>query len=109
MPKSAGHARRAAGISTRRGRFSAVFSQLIEFLQQALFLQRDVTELKENVARLRCELQEVRAYTLKLAFDLQCVSERERQEREKLVLKLENALLRYERLLSPPKDSKKQK
>jgi competence protein ComGF len=109
MLKSAGHVRRAAGISTRRGRFSAVFNQLIEFLQQALFLQRDVTKLKEDVASLQRELEEVNAFANRLAFELQRVSERERQEREKLVLKLENVLLHYQHVLPPPKEIKKQK
>jgi FtsZ-binding cell division protein ZapB len=86
-----------------------VLKQLFEFVQQALFLQRDVNELKEEVARLERELQEVRAYTSKLAFDLQRVSEREQQEREKLMLKLENVLLRFERTLPPPKETKRQK
>jgi hypothetical protein len=109
MLKSAGHVRRAAGISIRRGRFSAVLSQLIEFLQQALFLQRDVTKLKEDVASLQRELEETNAFANRLAFELQRVSEREQQEREKLMLKLENALLRFERTLPPPKETKKQK
>jgi competence protein ComGF len=86
-----------------------VFKQLIEFVQQALFLQRDVGELKDDVARLERELQEVRAFTRELAFELRRVNEREQQEREKLMLKLENALLRFERTLPPPKETKKQK
>ena len=37
------------------------------------------------------------------------LAERERLEREKLVLQLENALLRFEKLLPPPADTKRLK
>lgn len=86
-----------------------MLNQLFEFFQQALFLQRDVSKLKEDVASLQRELEETRALVNRLAFDLQRVNEREQQEREKLVLRLENALLRYERALPPSKGSKKEK
>ena len=42
----------------------------------------------------------------KLAFEVQRINDREKLEREKLVLQLENALLRIERRLPPGKSSK---
>lgn len=43
-----------------------------------------------------------------LAFELERIKERERHEREKFMLKIENALLRYERALPSAKESKKE-
>jgi FtsZ-binding cell division protein ZapB len=86
-----------------------VFKQLFEFVRQAVFLQRDVRDLKENVASLERELHETTEALRRVAFELERVAERERHEREKFVLKIENALLRSDRLSPPAKEPKKQK
>ena len=91
------------------GPLSAVFKQLFEFVRQALFLQRDVLELKHDVASLERELHATNEAVRQLAFELQRINERERLEREKFVLKVENALLRYESALPPATKSLKQK
>jgi hypothetical protein len=44
-----------------------------------------------------------------LQFEIQSLREEERHEREKLMLRLENALLKFERQLSPAKEPKKLK
>ena len=43
------------------------------------------------------------------SFDIQRINEREQHEREKLLLRLENALLKFERQLPPSKEPKKLK
>ena len=86
-----------------------MFKPLFEFVRQALFLQRDVRELKDDVAGLERELHATNEAVRQLAMELQRVNEREIHEREKFILKVENALLRHERLLPPPKEPKKQK
>ena len=86
-----------------------MFKQLFEFVRQALFLQRDVRELKEDVASLERELHETNEAVRQLAYELQRVNERERHEREQFILRVENALLRHERALPPAKKSRKRK
>ena len=91
------------------GPSSTVFKPLFEFVRQAPFLQQDVRQLKEEVAGLERGLHETNEALRQLAFEVQRISERELHEREKLTLRLENALLRMERQLPPPKETKKPK
>ncbi len=86
-----------------------MFKQLFEFARQAVFLQRDLRDLKDNVANLELELHETTEALRRVAFELERIAERERHEREKFALKIENTLLKSERLPAPSKDSRKQK
>ncbi len=86
-----------------------MFKQLFELGRQALFLLRDVEQNKQEIAKLRRELDETNSAVLQLAVEMQRISEREIHERERLELRLENALLRFERLLPPAKNLKKRK
>jgi hypothetical protein len=86
-----------------------VFKQLFEFVRQSLFLQRDVRELKDDVAHLERELHATNEAVRQLAIELQRINEREIHEREKFTLKIENILLRHERALAVPRESKKKK
>ena len=70
---------------------------------------RDVQENKESIARLRQGFDELSELVIKLQFEIQSVREEDRHEREKLLLKVENALLRFERLLPSASDGKKRK
>ena len=45
----------------------------------------------------------------RMSFDLRSLRDEERHEREKLLLRVENALLRLERQLPPAKEPKKLK
>jgi uncharacterized protein YoxC len=86
-----------------------MWKRLFDLLQQALFLQRDVKQNKEDTTKLRADLQEVQKALRALANEVQRLGEREQNEREKFVLKIENVLLRFERRLSPAKKRKKRK
>lgn len=83
-----------------------MFKQLTELVANLLFLARDTRENKEALTRLRRETHELATAVEKLSFEVQRINDRERLEREKLVLQLENALLRIERRLPPGKSSK---
>jgi len=80
-----------------------VFKQLFEFLQQTLFLQRDVQHLKEDVAHLERELHESNELLRTVLCELQRLGERETFERQKLELRIENSLLRSGRSLPSSK------
>lgn len=82
-----------------------MFTRLLEFLQQALFLQRDVHRLKEDMAQLEREIHESNEVLRTVLFELQRLGERESHERQKLELKIENALPRN-RAIPPSKRPK---
>ena len=67
---------------------------------------REIKAIHKDLARKRTEGRTVSA---ELSHKLERLNEREQYEREKLLLKVENTLLRFERLLPPPPDSKKRK
>lgn len=84
-----------------------MFKQLTELVANLLFLVRDTRENKEALTQLRHEMHELADSMEKLSFEVQRLNDREKLEREKLVLQLENALLRIERRLPPGRPSKK--
>ena len=83
-----------------------MFKQIIEFIGNLLFLYRNTQENTEAISQLRREMDEMTDKVQKLASEIQRINDREKLEREKLVLQLENALLRIERRLPPGKSSK---
>ena len=86
-----------------------MWKRLFDLFQQALFLQRDVKQNKEDTAKLRGDLQEIQQAVRALAHEVQRLSEREQNEREKFILKIENILLRFERQLPSGKEPKRLK
>jgi hypothetical protein len=83
-----------------------VWKQLFELLRGALFLGRDAVELHREVTHLREEMVEVQRALGQLARDFEHLAGREKLERDKLVLQLENAMLRLARRLPPGKSAK---
>lgn len=86
-----------------------MLKQLFDCVQQLLVLGRDTQKNRADLEGLRRELQQTNALVIELSHKLERLAERERLEREKLVLQLENVLLRFEKLLPPPADPKKLK
>jgi FtsZ-binding cell division protein ZapB len=83
-----------------------MWKKLFELFRGQVFLARDVQENKETIACLRHELDELSELVVKLQFEIQSLREEDRHEREKNLLKIENALLRFEKLLPPASDTK---
>ena len=86
-----------------------MFKQVIDAVRQMLFLGRDVEQNKQDIAMLKEQLVETNQLVQQLAFEIQRINEREQHEREKFMLKVENALLRFERQLPAGKKPKKLK
>ena len=86
-----------------------MFKQLFESVRQALYLQQDIRQLKEDVAGLERGLHDTNEAVRQLAFEIQRINEREQHERQKLILQLENTILRLERRLPPISEAKKRK
>lgn len=85
-----------------------MLKQVVDAVRQMLFLLRDVEQNKEAIATLKEQLAETNQVVRQLAVEVQRNKETEQHEREKLILRLENALLRFERQLPPSKDRKRQ-
>ena len=86
-----------------------MWKKLLELLRSQVFLARDLQENKEKIRRLRQEFDELSQLVLRLQFEIQRVREEDRHEREKLLLRLENALLRFERELTSTKEPRRLK
>ena len=86
-----------------------MLGHIVDTLRQMIFLLRDVEQTRESVATLKEQLAATNEVVRQLAFEVQRNKETEHHEREKLVLRLENALLRLERALSEKSDAKRRK
>lgn len=84
-----------------------MLKKLLELFRGQVFLAKDVQDNKESIARLRQEFDELSDLVMRLQYEVRSLREEERHEREKLVLSVENALLKFERRLPPAKGSKK--
>jgi hypothetical protein len=84
-----------------------MLKKLLELFRAQVFLARDVQENKEKIVRLRQEFDELTEVVVQLQFEVQALREEDRHEHEKLVLKLENALLKFERQLPAAKKPKR--
>jgi hypothetical protein len=81
---------------------------LVEWISGFLYLAKETRDNSRDIHKLREEFDLLARRVEELAVEIQYVSEREKLEREKLVLQLENALLRMERAL-PQNPSRKKK
>lgn len=80
-----------------------MWKKIYEALSRLFALTQKVEKHDKEIAELREELRNLTAITQRLAFELHRINEREMHEREKMNLRLENQLLRFERRLPPAK------
>lgn len=74
--------------------------------KRLLALAEDTKRNQVEIKELRDEMRRLTAAVERLADEIHRVSEREGSEREKLILELENRLLKFEKLLPPGKPRK---
>ena len=86
-----------------------MLKRLLEIVRAQVFLVRDVQENREKVTQLRKEFDDLIDVVVKLQYEIQSLRDEDRHEREKVVLKIENALLKLERQLPSAKAAKKSK
>ncbi len=82
-----------------------MLKQILEWMKSLLYLTEDVAQLKSEVTELRQELQEQSDLLNLVVYELKNNRDTERLEREKLLLQLENEMLKFERRLPPPRDN----
>jgi SMC interacting uncharacterized protein involved in chromosome segregation len=76
-----------------------MWKQVLTLVKQLITLARDTDQNKSDIRELRQEFDELTDKVQWLVFELSRIAERDAHEREKLALRLENELLRFERRL----------
>ncbi len=82
--------------------FWTMWKQLISVVKKIFTLAEQTERNEGEIKEIRRELREVVSAIERLAYELRRTSDRERSEREKLALTLENQLLKFERRTSLP-------
>ena len=77
-----------------------MLEQLYEWAKRVLLLAQETRQNRTDIKELREEVAELSAVVQRLVYEIHRIKENEAHEREKLVLKLENEMLRFERRLS---------
>jgi len=81
-----------------------VFKQLLDYVRQLFAVTQTLEENKQEIKELRQEVEQLTDAVRHLAYELRYSLNDEKHEREKLALKLENEMLRFERRLPPPRE-----
>jgi len=76
-----------------------MLKSLLEIMKQLLGLAKDTQDNKDSIKALQARLDTTAETLQRVIFELQRLKENEAHEREKVGLRLENVLLRSERLL----------
>jgi hypothetical protein len=88
-----------------------MLKKLYELAKQLFVLIQESQQNKSEIKELRQELKELTAAVQRIAYEVHRLGENDAHEREKLALRLENELLKFERRLpsatSRPKTKEK--
>jgi predicted nucleic acid-binding Zn-ribbon protein len=82
-----------------------MWGKIVDLAKKLLNLAHETERNKTEIEDLRQEVRQLSALVERVIFELQRVKENETHEREKMALRLENTLLRFERRLPEPKQS----
>jgi predicted nucleic acid-binding Zn-ribbon protein len=77
-----------------------MWKQIYEALKQILLLTQQTEQNRVEIKELRQELDDLTSAVERLAYEVRRDRENGAHEREKLVLRLENELLKFERRIS---------
>jgi hypothetical protein len=76
-----------------------MWKQFYEWAKWLLLLAQEMRQIRADVNEMQRELEQLTATVRDLAYEVRRNKENETHEREKLILKMENAFLRFERRL----------
>ena len=74
-----------------------MWKQFYDWVKWLVLLAREMRQNRADIKELQNQFEELTAVVQELAFEVRRNKENETHEREKLVLKLENAMLKFER------------
>jgi predicted nucleic acid-binding Zn-ribbon protein len=78
-----------------------MWKQFFELFRQVLTVTEDTQRNRAEIKELREQVQALSLTVQRLVAEIERVRSEDKHEREKLVLQLDNALLRFERRLPP--------
>ncbi len=83
-----------------------MWKQLSEWLTQMIMLAKETQRNSDDIKQVRREIDEMTRAIERLAYEIKRTQDEDRHEREKLALRLENELLKFERRLPTGKEEK---
>ena len=86
----------------------SILAELAKWAQTVLTLSKDLEQNRADIKELRRDFLGLTLTVQRLADEIRLSSQKESSEREKLVLKLENEMLKFEQRLPPAKSSEDQ-
>jgi Skp family chaperone for outer membrane proteins len=86
-----------------------MWKQFYEWAKWLFLLAQEMRQIRADVNEMQRELEQLTATVRDLAYEVRRNKENETHEREKLILKLDNAFLRFERRLTSGNPSEESK
>jgi Skp family chaperone for outer membrane proteins len=86
-----------------------MWKQFYEWAKWLFLLAQEMRQIRADVSEMQRELEQLTASVRDLAYEVRRNKENEAHEREKLILKLDNAFLRFERRLTSGKPDEEPK
>jgi hypothetical protein len=86
-----------------------MWKQIINLIQTVLTLAKDVEQYRSEIKEARNDILDLALQVQELKNEIKLIDQREAGERDKLLIKLENVLLKFEKSLGtqPAKQLKK--
>lgn len=85
-----------------------MWEKIWDLLSKVATLTKDSDRNSQEIKEIRAEIRDIYSMMERLAYEIQKTREEDRHEREKLALRLENELLKFERRL-PSGEGKSEK
>ena len=76
-----------------------MWEKIWDLLSKVATLTKDTDRNSQEIKEIRADIRDIYSKLERLAYEIQKTREEDRHEREKLVLRLENELLKFERRL----------
>jgi archaellum component FlaC len=86
-----------------------MWKQIFDMAKRLLLLVEQTDRNRDEIKELQKQFRDLAAAFERLAYEIHRVSDKDDHEREKIILKLENELLKFERRLPSAKQNKEPK
>ncbi|MEJ7861578.1 MAG: hypothetical protein WKF90_08070 [Pyrinomonadaceae bacterium] len=81
-----------------------MWEKIWDVISKVATLTKDTDRNSQEIKEIRADIRDVYSKLERLAYEIQKIREEDRHEREKLALRLENELLKFERRLPSGKE-----
>lgn len=83
-----------------------MWEKVWDLITKVITLGKQTDKNTEEIKELQREVREIHSWLERLAYEIKRTQDEERHEREKLALRLENEILKFERRLPSGKENK---